>query len=48
MPSENEHIPAISNLQFQDVVNMNRLMGSEKQGIEKWKQYILEKIKIEA
>lgn len=48
MPSENERIPAISNLQFQDVVNMDRLIGSEKQGIEKWKQYILEKIKIEA
>ena len=41
-----EKIERIKNLNFEDAVQINLLKDIEKEGIEKWKKYILKKIKI--
>lgn len=41
-----ERIERILNLNFEDAVQINLLNDTEKEGIEKWKKYILKKIKI--
>jgi hypothetical protein len=41
-----EKIERIQNLDFDDAVQINLLNDTEKEGIEKWKKYILKKIKI--